>query len=415
MNFDADRAAAAIDLVAAELGAIGPMPPLRDYDREFNWMRATRPYVAVLQEALRRVPPFDQWRDAGVQTGNGSYGASPMVLAPDLVKLIAEHGPDFAKSAMSKVLTFTEATANCHTIAWGFEVEAEPLDLGDGLSVKMLDQEIANARHSEWSNVPWPYRGLQRPAVFTRSIRVSPLLHPIIDGEDFPVSHDAVAAVRDTEADIKALSVIGGSVAVVEESRVEFEDPHLRALFSRGKTTYFVDVVPLREIVPTRLDESAKLHLRRFRALSQIFRTHLLDVIDRLGSAKRRQSPTNQALDTCIALEMLMTGKGNEGAGITARIALRAALLLGDTLLERQDLRRSVNKVYGLRNKAAHGGSASTDPGDIAVVDQAIRTCDRVIRRVIETGGPVDWPLLELDPPPLKRDLTGEQDAQNVA
>lgn len=404
MNFDADGAAAAIDLVAAELGAIGPMPPLKDYAREFAWVRTARPAMDVLAEALRRVSPFDHWRDAGVQTGNGSIGVSPMVLAPDLAKLIAGRGADFAKAAIRKMMTLTEAAANCHTISWGFEVEAEALDLGDGLSVAMLDQQVANARDSDWPNVPWPYRGVQRPAVFTRSIRVSPLLHPIVDGEDVPVSHHAIDAMAQTQADITALSAKGGSVAVLEESWVEFEDPHLRALLSRvGKTKHFVDVVPLRRIVPTRLDETAKLHLRQFRELPESFQAHLLNVVNRLGSAKRRRSPTNQALDACIALEMLMTGNKNEGGGITARIALRAALLLGDTLAERQELRSSVNKLYSLRNRAAHGGGASIDAGDSVVVDHAIKVCDRVIREVIERGGPVDWPLLELNPPPIKK------------
>ena len=398
MKFDLNAVEAAVDMVGAEISEIGPMPPVRNHGPQFDWIRATRSAEDRLQAALDKLAPFQSAEQMLIYTGAGSTGLSAIVFTQTLVRVIGAHGGEFAKEAIAKLLTATEATVRCHTVAWGFHTIDDECDLGDGLSVKLMPQEVANQRYDDWS-VPWHVRGVQ-PAIFTRDVEISHLVHRLADAE-VPRPSEVLDAHRTTSQEVYGLSVLGSSPAVIEEQLSEFADGHLRALFPQGKYTPFHEILPLQKIEPIHLNDSSKQHLNYFRALTEPKRQHLLNVIDRVGSAKRRRAPTNRALDACIALEMLMTGGSNEGGGITARIALRAALLLGGTVPERTALRRAVNDVYKLRNKAAHGGSASISEADTLVVETAVEICDRVIRRLIEVGGTIDWAMLEINPPAL--------------
>jgi hypothetical protein len=399
VKFNLSAVQAAVDLVAEEISAIGPMPLVRNYGPQFDWIGATRSAEGQLQAALDKIAPFQGADQMLVYTGAGSTGLSAQVFTQTLVRIIGARGGDFAKEAIAKLLTASEATVRCHTVAWGFTLTDSPCDLGDGLSVTLMAEEVANQRYNDWS-VPFHVRGVQPPAVFTRNVEISSLIHRIADA-DKPRPSEVIEAHRRTSQEVYGLSVLGSSPAVIEESSSEFADEHLRALFPQGKYTPFQEILPLQKIEPIHLDRSAQQHLSHFRALAEPKRQHLVNVIDRVGSAKRRHAPTNRALDACIALEMLMTGGSNEGGGITARIALRAALLLGGTIAERTALRKAVNDVYKLRNRAAHGGSASISETDTLVVQSAVEICDRVARRLIEVGGTIDWATLEINPPAL--------------
>lgn len=399
MEFNLGAVEAAIDLVSEDISAIGPMPPVRNHAPQFDWIRATRSSEGKLQAALDKLAPFQGADQMLFYTGAGSTGLSALVFTQKLVRIIGERGGDFVKEAIAKLITASEATVRCHTVAWGFDLIDGPCDLGEGLSVTSMPKEEANPRYDDWS-VPFHVRGVQLPAVFTRDVKITRLICRVADANESRPS-EVIEAHRRTAQEVYGLSVLGSSPTVIEEASSEFADEHLRALFPQGKYTPFQEILPLQEIDPIRLDESSKQYLDHFRALDEPKRQHLVNVIQRVGSAKRRHAPTNRALDTCIALEMIMTGGSNEGGGITARIALRAALLLGVSVAERTALRKAVNDLYKLRNRAAHGGSASISELDIAVVQSAVEICDRVTRRLVEVGGIIDWATLEINPPAL--------------
>lgn len=118
--------------------------------------------------------------------------------------------------------------------------------------------------------------------------------------------------------------------------------------------------------------------------------------IDRLNLARRRLSPGDQAIDGGICLEALL---GDEGPGeINYKLRLRAALLLGKTLAERQEIKKKVGKLYDLRSKIVHGRERSPDKKlhDIGCASVGLEICAEVIRAIVLHGDLPNFNALEL-------------------
>lgn len=126
----------------------------------------------------------------------------------------------------------------------------------------------------------------------------------------------------------------------------------------------------------------------------------------RLNLARRRLSPGDKAIDGSICLEALLSGKSSEG--LTHKLAVRAALLLGSTLLERQAIDQKVRRFYRLRSQVVHGAANGNDAKAREAAEAGLKICASAIRAVVKsatkpdpevwelTGGPA-WNRLQLD------------------
>jgi len=341
--------------------------------------------------------PFTLYQNIMLDSGAGATSILPDMLAPTLAQLIADHGVEFAKLALTKLLTAEHGDAHWRAVVWGAHVETDT-DLGSDLRVEMMDEAEANARRREWE-VPWHIVVNQRPAVFRRPFSVSPILL-CLGGENSDLKMASTMDIlnRLTE-EVQALGALTVSPILFEQRSAKFDDVHLEAFAAMSNYRGHRETTPLKSIEPVSLDMEAKRYLEAFRALADAPRTRVLTILDRLNTAKSRIRATDQALDACIALEMLLTAKGDSQGGIVHRLGLRAAFYLGTSLEERRQLQSDVRSAYTLRSKAAHGGSKSKGQDDDATAATAIGIANRLIRKMVREGFNVDWQTLELAPP----------------
>jgi hypothetical protein len=84
--------------------------------------------------------------------------------------------------------------------------------------------------------------------------------------------------------------------------------------------------------------------------------TRVCDVpLSRLNLARRRVTPGDKAIDGSVCLEALLSGRAR--GEMTHKLSVRAALLLGRSLDERQKIAEKVRKFYALRSDVVHGGA----------------------------------------------------------
>ena len=75
------------------------------------------------------------------------------------------------------------------------------------------------------------------------------------------------------------------------------------------------------------------------------------------------------------------------------KLGLRAALLVGGSAVDRIEIKDIVKNFYDARSKVVHGSAAGKN---LAVIDQGLDICARVLRRMVEIGREPDWSKLEL-------------------
>ena len=127
-------------------------------------------------------------------------------------------------------------------------------------------------------------------------------------------------------------------------------------------------------------------------------RTHI--ALEHLHQALSQTAPSRRALEISVALESLLS----RGRGSGFSIALRAALLVSDSVDERMETRALIEAVYKMRNNLVHKGVAETEvkvkgqgkksAGE--VVGNAAKITALVVRRIIMEGRFPEWNRFEL-------------------
>jgi hypothetical protein len=136
----------------------------------------------------------------------------------------------------------------------------------------------------------------------------------------------------------------------------------------------------------------AELHLNTTGSVRAV-----MDVaLDRLNLARRRRSPGDQAIDASICLEALLGDDNSQE--LTYKLRLRAALLLGKTLSEREAIRKTVGALYQLRSKVVHG--RSHPQGDVASDSRdairGLKVCTDAVRAIARLNARPDFAKWEL-------------------
>jgi len=141
--------------------------------------------------------------------------------------------------------------------------------------------------------------------------------------------------------------------------------------------------------------------VRRFFALPQQFRSDLKRSMNRFVLSKCRTSLIDRVLDLALAFEIAVSGESEGNTAISWKVAVRTAQMIGGALEVRQEIRRKVNQLYQLRNRATHGGSLKAAEKHVdteALIDECSGIYRRLLRSCFELGERPDWNSLELEP-----------------
>ncbi len=174
------------------------------------------------------------------------------------------------------------------------------------------------------------------------------------------------------------------------------------------------------EIAPQSYDEElARKIISGFLRLSPLDRRRLTISLRRLNLAGLREMSSDIALELGIALEALLSEPGDPQDSISYRLKMRAAILLGGPINQREQTARQVSQLYGLRSAAAHGadldghwrGLERIEVGKKKYTGQELadtfrngrQLCGRIARKILQLG----------EFPSFNRMLLGEQPASD--
>jgi hypothetical protein len=132
---------------------------------------------------------------------------------------------------------------------------------------------------------------------------------------------------------------------------------------------------------------------------------HIRLAIERLSTARLRNTPAEKAIElgTCMEVLLMHELAADQKTEISFKMRIRAAWLLGKSAAERATVFKLVQRLYDLRSKAVHSGTirGSKKKGELsdhdiyAVLNEADQLCVRLIRKIV-MDGPPDWNRITL-------------------
>ncbi|OSI33024.1 HEPN domain-containing protein [Bradyrhizobium canariense] len=336
-------------------------------------------------------------RDITISNGQTSYRFTAW-LAPILLgRAYFRAGIDDALAWLDRILQIRESELSIVMPLWGLKAE-RPLDLTE--QVRLLPAtEFSQSHYLSQFMRPSPqnlptYRWEPPSSVLLKRQTI----------ESIFAAADEIAEVDWSELDqlhdIRNCLALAGPVAVAGDIQwMEFTNPDLSDFISGTWSR-------AQEIQAHILDfgsfdpELAIALVPAFLNLTGEARNKIYLASDRFVRALWRHDAGEAALELGITLDSLL----GDGAGeLVFKVGLRAALLIGGDLNERQQRREIVKKAYDLRSKVVHNGTAAktvTFQGQNRLtkdfVGLAIRETAEVVRKVIILGGVPNWNDVEL-------------------
>lgn len=223
---------------------------------------------------------------------------------------------------------------------------------------------------------------------------------PNVKSEDPTIGHEKYTKVVDEMRDtINAYVLSGEGAPIVSETWVEFVDPDLQ-MAEIGRTWSMSRTEGSAPFVLANVTSKGLEWVERYLGLPEDIKRKCQTPVVRLNLARRRMSAGDKALDGCISLEALLSGKAR--GELTHRLSVRTALLLGRTLGERQTIAKKVRALYELRSNVVHASDSKKAEKAQMVAEQGLELCLSAIRAIVEhrqmpepelwelQGGP-DW------------------------
>jgi hypothetical protein len=344
--------------------------------------------------ALKNTEPFRTYTNPVVTLGNGFFSIKPEMAFRFYLDALALNGADYTASAIRKLVTSKSALVEADCLVWGVRVSSR-IRLAPNLFVAPVPKDAVLSMRDELTALPEYLQAPDTLAVLTTRYRVEPVLmdiHAAHELKDAP----ALSASRLLQEIATALCALGPAPITIEHLNQRFVDPRLATLLPSGRGGPMQQLNPLKSSDPVVVDAASRAYVRAFMALQPDTRETLLRSLERLNASMKRWDPHDQALDCGIAYEILMSN--DDGTEIGYRLGLRAALLLGKSLDEREQIRRRVRTLYKLRSHTAHGGGGrKKDPHkNVEIVTAGIDTCASIIREIVRRGRLPEWGALEL-------------------
>lgn len=314
-------------------------------------------------------------------------------VAQNLLRVAAERGAALAVEWLHKVYSTEVADLRLVSEVHGLELE-QPCALSNDVVLMPLaslpSSPNANALASQYQ---WPWRGLPS-SLSTPIVAVLELRN--VQGSQVP---DPLTEIRATEVarSVMAFTLAKEAAPVVGNSWIDYVDPDL-TLAEFGRMWRGANFEGVLGRVPLLKIDSEDVHwVERYLHLKPELRPLCDLAIDRLNLARRRHSSGDKAIEGGICLEALL-GDGDP-MEVTYKLTLRAALLLGSNLEERQRLKHDARNFYRLRSKTVHGRvpSAEEAQNDASCAAKGLDICAKVLRKIVEINekpAPAIWELL---------------------
>ena len=142
------------------------------------------------------------------------------------------------------------------------------------------------------------------------------------------------------------------------------------------------------DVSAQQLTESLELH-------KQLDEFTKMDLgIARWRRSKQARTPEERLVELRIAMEaVLLTDDSDPVGEKTHRLAMRGAWLLGDSLEERKEHMRNLQRAYRLASKVLHAGSLNSEneADDLAAISEAQNICRNAILQMARRRAIPDW------------------------
>jgi len=204
---------------------------------------------------------------------------------------------------------------------------------------------------------------------------------------------DRVRAEIDALDEARCLLSLLGNRAIAFRSWVQPSDPLMTIACGLGAglhdDRFFeararpIDVVAVQELGAQYFSIAASQRRKTLRVP--------LQRLDRAGT----RNLTDTSIDLGIALEALLLHDNQPDRGeLTYRLSTRGAWLVGSDERERAEIRDQLRKVYRLRSIAVHSGVVEENAENKRTIERGLELCRRLICKVIDAKGSVDWEVL---------------------
>jgi hypothetical protein len=218
-------------------------------------------------------------------------------------------------------------------------------------------------------------------------------------------AHDsALGALLDAA---RAFTLADHGAPVVGTSWTDFVDPELTVAEPGQMWAGASFEGSLSRAYPLKVDGEGLAWAERYLQMDGQLRRSMDVALDRLNLARRRRSPGDQAVDSGICLEALLSDESSTQE-LTYKLRLRAALLLGTTLLEREEISRAVRDLYSLHSRVVHGGVRRPKDTlrDTQCASRGLEICTQAVRAIVQRNARPDFAKWELTGGPPESDGT---------
>ena len=347
-------------------------------------------------------------RDGGwlIHTDGGSYGFSPEMIAPNLIRIAIECASPIKASTWLKSIIESEFTDGfCVRLLWGIKVTSKFEVFNDVFLMPI--EEIPNSPQKEWAtdDSTWfpsfPHQsqlGMPKCAL-VKKLRIQPL---IFHSSDEPTNVNRTD--NELLKEIQSKLTLSGPSPVMEcVSWFHFEDKYLN--FMHERSWGHIEAIPaVQETFGDFLPAEAEKIVHSYFQIKEANTKNKIDrAIGRLNLAMRRSDPGDAAVELSIALECLFADNPGEN---TYKIGLRVALLLGGNATEKIRTRSIISALYTVRSELVHNGSNAEEIklkkmsekwSTKELIKEACKISACAISKIIELNELPDWYELELN------------------
>lgn len=281
------------------------------------------------------------------------------------------------------------------------KIEVMPFESFESSSKEWIREHYTPKSISKkMDNLFVPFAALQEPdSILIIKTKIEPLFESVDER-----ATDDTSLNKDRELlseIIQILTFVGPCSVATGAMWFEFVDSNIRKL-ETGRQT----IQPSQEIFPMSFknismfdNEIAKQVIPGYLNLDSKLQQKLLVSAGRLNNAIRRSNIGNQAIELATAMESLVVGADGKNGEITFKIALRTALLLGNTFSERDHIRKLIKTLYAVRSDMVHEGAVKPEnlkKFGLEQINEVFQICASIAQKIITTGKIPDWNSLEL-------------------
>ena len=205
---------------------------------------------------------------------------------------------------------------------------------------------------------------------------------------------------------VRCMTAISVRPLAITGSWMQFDHKTASALSPIGYSyseNLFDNTLSVASFNPVQLDGEAVAQLfGRFQEYKSSDKNVLRITLDRLNQSLRRRNDVDKVIDLGMALEVILLhdssknerGNKNYPGELRFRSSIRGAMFLGGANLERKNTLQLLKEAYDLRSEAVHSGGLKRrrkGPAPEQTLSEAMGTCARIARKLIERGSFPDW------------------------